>query len=253
MTVEYLEDQLAQVERDLTEVDQQVAAGELAPETADKLRATYRAEAATLRSRLAAQDPGGSERLGRSRSWVGLAVFTVAAVAVLALAVVSLTDREPGGSLTGGVASDVLDGGQTDLAAVSDEEMEAVVAANPQIVPMRLALARRYFDAGEFSAALEHYMIVLETEEHPEALANVGWMTYLSGRPEVAVTFVEEALARDPGYLPALWFLASIRFEGLDDAAGALDPLQRLLDSDGVPDELRPAAEALLDQVQASQ
>jgi cytochrome c-type biogenesis protein CcmH/NrfG len=252
VTVEYLEDQLAQVGRDLTEVDQQVAAGELDTKTADRLRATYRSEADALRTRLAVQEPAGSKPSMGSRSWIGLAVFAVAAVAVLVLAAVSLVDRSPGGSLTGGVASDVLNGEQPDLAAISNEEMEAVVAANPDIVPMRLALARRYFDAGEFTPALDHYMIILETEQHPEALANVGWMTYLSGRPDVASTFVEEALARDPSYLPAMWFLASIRFEGLGDAAGAVDPLERLLEADGVPDDIRRAAQDLLERVRAA-
>lgn len=250
MTVEYLQDQLAQAERDLTEVDQQVAAGELDAETADRLRATYRSEADALRTRLSVQEPARSS-MG-SRSWIGLAVFAVAAVAVLVLAAVSLVDRSPGGSLTGGVASEVLNGEQPDLAAISNEEMETVVAANPDIVPMRLALARRYFDVGEFTPALDHYMIILETEQHPEALANVGWMTYLSGRADVAATFVEEALARDPGYLPAMWFLASIRFEGLGDATGAVAPLERLLGADGVPDDIRRAAQDLLEQVRAA-
>jgi tetratricopeptide (TPR) repeat protein len=116
---------------------------------------------------------------------------------------------------------------------------------------MRLALARRYFDAGEFTPALDHYMIILDTEQNPEALANVGWMTYLSGRPDVAATFVEESLVRDPSYLPAIWFLANIRFEGLDDPAGAREPLERLIAADGVPDDVRGAAEAMLEEVRS--
>lgn len=252
MTVEYLEDQLSQVERDLTEVDQQAAAGELDAETADRLRATYHAEAEALRARLAVAEPRESKPSAGARRWIGLAVFAVAALAVLVLAAVSLADRPSGGSLTGGVASEVLSGELPDLDTVSNEEMESVVAANPDVIPMRLALARRYFDAGEFTPALDHYMIILETDQHPEALANVGWMTYLSGRPDVAATFVEEALARDPSYLPAMWFLASIRFEGLGDAVGALDPLQRLLAADGVPGDVRGAAEDLLERIRAA-
>lgn len=250
-----LDDQLAQVERDLSEIDGQVAAGELDLETAERLRATYRGEADGLRAQLASQgshDGGSKPQGGRvSRRVVGITVFGLAAVAILILAAVSLTARPAGGSATGGVAADVLNGEQPDLDAITNEEMEAVVAANPEVIPMRLALARRYFDAGEFTPALDHYMIILDTEQNPEALANVGWMTYLSGRPDVAATFVEESLARDPSYLPAIWFLANIRFEGLDDPVGAREPLEQLIAADDVPDDVRGAAEAMLEEVRS--
>ena len=106
---------------------------------------------------------------------------------------------------------------------------------------MRLALARRYMEANDFSSALDHYMIVLEGGQHPEALANVGWMTYLSGRPDVAVSFVEQALAVQPDYPLAYWYLATIRFDGLGDLPGAVEPLRALLSYDDLPADMRSA------------
>jgi len=166
----------------------------------------------------------------------------MAVVAVFAIS--SLQDR-PSDAL-GGVAGEVAAGAGVDLSEVTNEEMEAVVAANPEILGMRMALARRYFEAGEFDKALDHYMVVLEQEPNAEALANVGWMTFLSGRPDVAEPFAERAIELDPSYGPAYWFLANIRFVGLDDPDGAVEPLERLLEIENLPDEIRTEAEAML-------
>ncbi len=46
----------------------------------------------------------------------------------------------------------------TDLDNVTNEEMEKVITDNPDIYPMRIALANRYFDEINYSNALPHYM-----------------------------------------------------------------------------------------------
>jgi hypothetical protein len=98
-------------------------------------------------------------------------------------------------------------------------------------------------------------MYVLRTLEvkDPAALANVGWMTYLSDEPDVAESFVEESLEVQPDGGIAFWYLANIRFYGLGDAPGAKEPLQQLLAYDNLPEQLRIEAEALLAEVEAAQ
>jgi tetratricopeptide (TPR) repeat protein len=86
---------------------------------------------------------------------------------------------------------------------------------------------------------------VLEQEQDPEALANVGWMTYLSDRPDVALGYLERAIALEPNFAQAYWFLANIRY-ALGDTEGAMEPLEQLLAFDAVPDEVRREAEAAL-------
>ena len=44
----------------------------------------------------------------------------------------------------------------TNLEDVTNEEMEAVILENPNIFPMRVALANRYFDEVDYSNALPH-------------------------------------------------------------------------------------------------
>lgn len=255
MTLEaqHIEEQLRQVERDLVELEEQVAAGEIDAVAAGRLRSNYLRERDRLGGDLVDAAAGGSvaRPFITGRRLVGAALLMLAA-AGLALGVT----RAGGGNSTGleGVASDVALQGAADLSAVSDEEMEAVVAANPDIVPMRLALADRYFNEGDFTDALRHYLVVLEDKgvEDPGALANVGWMTYLSDEPEVALSFVERSLEIQPDGGIAFWYLANIEYYGLGDAPGAIEPLNKLLAYDSLPDELRTAAAALLAEVEAA-
>lgn len=254
LETERIRERVAQAERDLAELGEQVDRGEIDVATADRLRSRYEQERADLLGKLAGGEPeiesAPSEGLITGRRLAGAALLILAA-AVLTFAVMNTVGGPEGAE---GVASDVATGAGANLDNVSNEEMEAVVAANPDIAPMRLALADRYFADGDFSNALTHYMYVLDTlgVQDPSALANVGWMTYRSGVPDVAESFVVRGLDIQPDGGIAFWYLANIRFYGLDDAAGAVEPLQKLLEYDDLPPDLRAAAEQLLTEVEAS-
>jgi tetratricopeptide (TPR) repeat protein len=246
-------EQIEQVEKDLVDVDTQLEAGDLDADTAELLRATYREELRRLAEALETADDEDVAAVGpsRRRMTAGVALLIIGFAAVTGLLLATVRSRAPGELVTGGIATDVLQGG-LDLASVSNEEMEAVVADNPEIIGMRLALAGRYFEAGEFDRALPHYMTVLEQDEdNPEALSSVGWMTYLSGRPDVAETFVTRALVIAPEYAQAYWFLGNIRMFGLDDPGGAIEPFEMLLTFEAIPDEIRQQAEELLGEARS--
>ncbi len=264
MNTARIADQIAQVDRDLAEVDEQVEMGELDEATADRLRSAYRTERSALEERLstgadevesddAATEPAAAATRSKSRAIIGTAVVGVAVVAVAVVAVFSLQDRTPAAEVTDGVATDVLEGGAgaaRDLSTVTPEEMEAVVAENPDIPAMRMALADRYLQVGDYSKALEHYMIVLDQDpENSTALARVGWLTYLNGEAELAEPFLVKALEIEPDFPQAYWFLANVRIE-LGDTAGAVEPLQELLTYE-LPTEVRTEAEAMLEQAQS--
>ncbi len=254
MTVERdgIDEQLDQVLVDLADVDASQAAGDLDAVTADRLRATYRDELSELEERRRLlDDGGGAPPVGRDRRRVvaGTLLMVAGLAAVAVLLAVTLADRDPGDPAVGGVPGDVVGGG-VDLGEVTNEELEEVVAENPEVTGMRLALADRYFVAGDFDRAVDHYLVVLEQDpESVAALAAVGWMTHLSGRSDVALTYVERALAIEPDFAQAYWYLANIRADGLDDPAGAVEPLRTLLEFEALPDEVRAEAEAMLERV----
>jgi tetratricopeptide (TPR) repeat protein len=129
--------------------------------------------------------------------------------------------------------------------------METVVAQNPEIAGMRIALAERYAEEGNISKAVEHYMIVLELEpENAAALARVGWLTFVSGEAELAEPFVVRALVIEPDYPQAYWFLANIRFE-LGDMAGVVEPLELLLAYESIPTDVRAEATTMLEEARS--
>lgn len=250
-------EQLEQVEADLVELAEQVEAGEVDEETAARLRADYLAEATELRRQL--EEAGGADAVpgdeaevrGRSpwRVAAGAAVLIVSTAFVVGLAF--RTAERGDANVVDGVVADVVSGRGVDLSQVTNEQMEEVVAANPDVVPMRLALARRYFEEGDFDRAFDHYMAVLERQQEPEALAAVGWMSYLSGRPDLAISFLERAVALAPDYPQAWWWLANTRMYGLDDPTGAVEPLRRVLEYEDLPPEVRAEAERMLEEAGA--
>ncbi len=251
-------EQIELIYEELDEVDQQVADGDLDEETAAEIKKRYEAELASLESSVAATEmadtDGTSESASRpkrlnGRAITGIALVTIAMTVIGFFAVQSINNQRITGA--DGIVGDIVRGdAQIDLENVSNEEMEQIVAENPDIIPMRLALARRYFEAGEFDKALDHYFEVLNREQNPEALANVGWMTYLSGRPDIAVSYVEAALERQPNYLAAEWYLGNIYMAlGRNDEASVF--LVKISASDEVPDDVKAEAVKLLEQIRA--
>ena len=102
----------------------------------------------------------------------------------------------------------------TNLEDVSNAEMEKVIELNPDIFPMRIALANRYFEEFNYSSALPHFMHVAQNSEDLElkslALAQIGWMVHDSGDTLTSLNYIEEALSISPESLLAKTYLGII-------------------------------------------
>lgn len=269
-----LEQRKQQALRDLRHLDAQVRAGEIDEPTATRLCAVYEAEAGaaitaladadTQAARTAGSVPGGRDaeaevpgagqgraRLRRpSRRLLTGVGFMVAGIIGIGVALGdAVLPRPAGGFVTGiEVGGPPLDDPQVDI-----ERLEAAVEAYPDLTPMRLQLAHRYFEQQNLDAALDHYLEVLDREPHPGALSRVGWITFLSGEPELAVQLLEESLARQPDDPVATWFLANVRLHGLGDPAGAVPLLEDLLARDDLPDQARTEVAATLDDAREAE
>ncbi len=268
-----VETAIAQVDRDVEESRRQHDAGEIDAATLTTLTATYEKERAAQVANLVAlsadgvagnatdgvAEPGASGAVvdaapgaeaapvsaGRAqgrRRLVGAAVLVVGAVAVTAFAVNS-ADRSDNDATAG-----VVDAPPIDLENVTTEQLEAVVAANPDVIGMRLALAQVLMQEDDVQRAVFHFGQVLERERHPEALAWLGFISFQVNEAETAENYLVEALELQPNYPQAQWWLANVRYVGLGDAAGAIIPLEALLVIDDLPDDIRASAVALLAQ-----
>lgn len=240
-----LEQRRDQALRDLLELEQQRRAGEVPPAAAEALRRRYERSAAEALALLEGEGPTVPPTVppaGRGRpTWrAGLyaAGVLTAMVAVTVALPPAVQERPAAGFVTGNEAlgpaaspsaAPTSPPAGRDLSKVSDAEMEAVVAANPEVIGMRLALARRYLEQGAFDKALPHYRQVLEAEPgNAVALASLGWVLLQSGDAEAAGSFAARAVSGDPSLPMAWWVQANVRLYGQDDAAGAVDALRRM-------------------------
>ena len=235
----------ALIEADIRDVRRQLAEEELDATTARRLIERYRQE---LDSIEAWTEDGVPEQAGPRRSGrrlAGTMLLIGAVIAVSVTAYLAIRPRE-GGFVTGNTETPV------DLSKVTNDQMEAVIAANPdvpEIAAMRLSLADRYFEAGEFSDALPHYLAALDgtldRTRRSRALARIGWMTFESGNAGIARSYLDEALAVDGGYAEAHLFLGLLLLAE-EDANGALEHLEPLLGEEYLPEGTRAAIEVTI-------
>ncbi|HEU5112600.1 MAG TPA: hypothetical protein VFU96_04730, partial [Acidimicrobiia bacterium] len=185
----------------------------------------------------------------RTRLVVGGVVLVLAFAGIVVVAANSLQDRPA--AAAGAAAVD-----EHDLAEVSNETMEAVIAANtddPQINGMRLALAERYFDAGDYRSAFPHYLVVAEdpnasSTEAITALVRLGWMAYAgNGEVETATRLIDEALAIDPESSVARYVRARVVWCGTGATEQAIETFDDLLADPALAAETRSQIEADLD------
>jgi len=190
----------------------------------------------------------GKEQTPRSRTrlLVGGLVLVSAFAGIVVVAANSLQDRVAANS---GVA----DLGDQDLSDVSNETMEAVIAANadnPQVNGMRLALAERYFDLGDYRSAFPHYLVVAEDvaaspNQAITALVRLGWMAFDgNGEVETATRLLDEALAIDPRSDAALYVKARVIWCGSGETEEAVAIFEALLADPELPEETRTQVES---------
>ncbi len=185
----------ALIEADIRDVQRQLAEGELDAATARRLIERYRQELDSMEAGTEDEVPDKALPSRSGRRLTGTLLLIGAVIAVSVTAYLAIRPRE-GGFVTGNMET------QVDLSEVTNDQMEVVIAANPDvpgIAAMRLSLADRYFEAGEFSNALPHYLGALDGDLDPtrrsRALARVGWMTFESGNAGIARSYLDEALA----------------------------------------------------------
>lgn len=256
------------VSRDLEELEAQLEIGEVAPEAADRLRAAYRAELDSIGAQLgdtpepdteAAEETApavssvvdGVRGRRSPRVVVAWSLFAIGAltVAIAFAARGTATDDDVPGVASG--PGDVT----LDPATVSDEQLEAVVAANPEVIAMRVALANRYFEAENYGAALDHYLYIAENAtdaaQESQALARIGWMAYVTDLPQEAERYIEAGLRIDPANAEATLFLGFVTLYGLGDPEAAVPQLEAALELDNLTADVVGQLEAALEEARS--
>tara|TARA_B100001113_G_C20840247_1_gene505046 strand:- start:44 stop:574 length:531 start_codon:yes stop_codon:yes gene_type:complete len=143
----------------------------------------------------------------------------------------------------------------TDLDNVTNQEMEKVINENPDIHPMRIALANRYFDEINYSNALPHYMYVAENSNDNElksfALSQIAWMVFESSNIEVAIDYLDEALRINENSIIAKSYLGIIYLQNPNTRSDGRDLLNEILSSNKLSSEDRIFVEELVSQYES--
>lgn len=157
-----------------------------------------------------------------------------------------------------GPATGVADLAGQDLDDVSNETMEAVIAANaddPLIDGMRLALAERYYEEGDYRAAFPHFLEVAGSATATDtqavtALIRLGWMAWDgNAEAEAAIGLFDQALAIDASSSTAMYLKGQVLWCGNEDNESAADLFEQVLADPDLSDEARQQVTADLDQV----
>lgn len=195
----------------------------------------------------------GAEPRSRTRRLAPLLVLVGAFAVIVVVAGFFLQERTGPASGVAGLA------GQ-DLEDVSNETMEAVVAANadhPQVDGMRLALAERYYEEGNFQAAFPHYLEVAESADSTDsqavtALIRLGWMAWQgNGEATTAIDLFDEALAIDAGSDTARYLKAQVLWCGANELEQAAGLLEDVLSDPDLADESREVIQSDLDAIRS--
>lgn len=200
------------------------------------------------------REPEG-EDAPKPRRLVPILFLGTAFAAVVVIASLAIQDRA-------GPASGVADLGTQDLSQVSNETMEAVIASNldnPQINAMRLALAERYFEAGEYKSAFPHYLAVAQSEtatadEVVGALVRLGWMVWDgNAEAEAAIDLFDQALEVDSGSSTAKYLKGEVLWCGMGDTAQAASLFEEVLADPSLSEDARSEVETALNAVNSGE
>jgi tetratricopeptide (TPR) repeat protein len=241
-----LEDERAGLLRNLRDLEEERARGELSEETYRALRTETEGRAVKVLRALEARNGAGELVSGlkairrpasgdgaggaspSSRRRVLPAIVVCAAVLGLSipLLVRAVANRTSGDPITG------LDPSRTGGATTVLETFEQRVAEHPRDLAARLDLADLYLESGNTSAAAAQYLMALQIDpRNAEAQAKLGFLLYQGGKAEEGLRAVNGALAVDPAYPEALYYKGVILLRALGRPAEAAAAFRSYLDA----------------------
>lgn len=235
----------------LADLDAEHAAGELSDDRYRQLHDRYTVQAATvLRAlerleRLEREAPAtpGPEPRRRARRRVAAGVLMAAVLAGGgALLVTAAGDRQPGQTITG----------NAQLATADLEALARTARQRPDDADVQLAYGSALLEARRFVDALRAFDTAARLDPtNPVPKAYGGWIVFVAGLTDEALTRLDAAVSTDPSYPDARFFRGMVLLQGRRDEAAALADLREYmrLAPDG-PE--RAQVQKLLDQVVAS-
>ena len=267
-----LEDRRSQVARDLAELEEQAAEGEVETETAKRLREVYTTELLEIDEALAlipvdepvAEDAvEATDAVGTGHRSVGFSTKAAVGAAAMLAVITGLIVWAGGGFSLPGSQDEAGPGitipaGPLDIAAMSTVELEAYLEQFPASVDVRLALADRHLAEGDTEGAIEHYAAVADGDdatplERSRALARIGYLAYATGQLESARQTLMESLELNENNTESALYLGYVLLNGFNAPQAAIPYLEQALADPTMPPNIVEDIKAMLaDARQAS-
>ena len=199
--------------------------------------------------------PSPTAEMSRARRLAPLLILAGAFAAIVVVAGFFLQERS-------GPKSGVADITDQSLEDVSDETMEAVIAANtdhPQVDGMRLALAERYYQENDFGSAFPHYFAVVESpnanaSQVVTALTRLGWMAWQgNGEAATAIDLFDQAIDIDQDSTMARYLKAQVLWCGPGNTEEASALLEDVLAEPEIDDDVRRFVAADLEAIRSGE
>ena len=209
--------------RSLTDLEAERAAGELTEERYRELHDRYTVQAATVLRALDrledAPTPAAPRRRGR-RTVVAAVVVAAVAAGGGALLLDAADERQPGQTITGNAQS-------------VPRELEALARAarqRPDDPDAQLAYASALMGEDRLADALKAFDTAARLDPtNPAPHAYGGWIVFLAGLTDDAMTRLDAAVAADPDFPDARFFRGMVLLRGRQDEAAALVELREYL------------------------
>jgi cytochrome c-type biogenesis protein CcmH/NrfG len=105
-----------------------------------------------------------------------------------------------------------------------------ILAADPGNLNANIELGNLLYDAGRYAEAVPYYRRALELQPtNVNVSTDLGTALYYSGHPDEALAQYERSLQRQPNHPQTLFNIGTVRLEGKQDPAGALEVWNRLV------------------------
>jgi tetratricopeptide (TPR) repeat protein len=211
--------------RSLADLEAEHAAGDLADDRYRELHDRYTVQAATVLLALERldQETAPSPTSPRRRRRATVAAVVVAATFLGgggALLVSAADDRQPGQTITGNAQS-----GTDDL-----EAFARAARQRPEDAGAQLAYATALMEDRQLVDALRAFDDAARLQPtNPIPKAYGGWIVFLAGLPDEALTRLDAAVAANPAYPDARFFRGMVLLRGRADETAALAEFREYL------------------------
>lgn len=236
--VEALEPSHEALQRQIDDLDDDLADGRIGEGDHRRLLAELERQAARAPQRTAVVAPAPR---GRSATWtrrgLGIGVATAAAVGVTALLISAVEQRTPAASAATGATADAAHAGTSSAKpAVSQADAQRLaevqaalqqVKAHPRQASAHVELARAYTGVRQPQLAAVEYLAATQVDPwNAEANTALSLVAFKAGNARQADALVSKALAKHPTYPEALYTRGLIRAMGLHHTAAATRDLR---------------------------